>query len=217
MEPLQEMDIKNVVSPSVTCPGISEHNDTSCDNDVSVIDFFGHAIENGSCDIRYNVPRKFFGNPLYFKKVSIPVAKNSQVEKKIVSCENKRLVNLWSPFTNQSGKNISQLKTSLSQCLNFPSQDILDVVKSELKKIFSPFFRPGSNIDKNILIESCQSVFSGLISSDNHDKFYQQLSYAVEKLDPRILYGTLVDVVDMKLRSVDVRKNDLSGRSAVAS
>lgn len=217
MEPLQEMDIQNVVCPAVTCPVIPDYNDTSCDNDVSVIDFFGYTIENGSCDIRYNVPRKFFGNPLYFKKASIPVAKNSQVEKKIVSCENKRLVNLWSPFTNQSGKNISQLKTSLSQCLNNSSKEVLDRVKSELRTVFSPCFRPGSNIDKNILIESCQSVFSGLITSDNHDKFYQQLSYSVEKLDPRILYGTLVDVVDMKLRFVDVRKNDLSGRSAVAS
>ncbi len=214
MEPLQEMDTQNVVSQSVTCAAVPEYNDVSCDRDISVIGFCGHTIENGNCGNRYNVPRKFFGNPLYFKKASIVVEKNGSDRKKVVSCEKKRLIDTWSPFTRQSGKNISQLKTSLSQCLNSVSKDILDRVKSDLRTVFSPFFRPGSSSDKGIIIKSCQTVFSELVSSDNNDKFSQQLSCAVENLDPRILYGTLVDVIDLRSRSVDLRNNDLSVRGA---
>lgn len=214
MECGQEMDIQNVVSQSVTCADVQEYNDVSCDQDVSVTCFCGHTIENGSCGNRYNVPRKFFGNPLYFKKASIVVEKNGSDRKKVVSCEKKRLIDAWSPFTSQSGKNISQLKTSLSQCLNSVSKDSLDRVKSDLRAVFSPFFRPGSNSDKGIIIKSCKTVFSELVSSDNNDKFSQQLSCAVENLDPRILYGTLVDVVDLRSRNSNLRNNDLSVRGA---
>lgn len=214
MECGQEMNVCDVGCSSVVCVSADEYSSKVCSSNELSVDFNGHSISNGCHGNCQKVISRSAYSPLHFRMVRATGEKSSIEYNKTSLSRERRLIDTWSPFTNRSGKNISQLKALLSQCLNRPSGDASDHMKSELRKIFTPFFRSDTKADRSCLVESCKMVFAGLIHADHSDKFYHQLCDAVKNLDPRILYGILVDVVDLKLRAVDVNDSLLSSRCA---
>ena len=147
-----------------------------------------------SCD------SKFFTNPLRLKHAKTSFRENVQGD---VSCANNRdstksreIVQIWSAYTGKSGKKVRDLKLSSRLYLKHVSSSDAAKVKRALQFVFSEFFLKKTSIDNSHLSSEILSSMSKFVIPEHDLKFRSLVDSAVNDMDSRILYGTLIDIVD---------------------
>ena len=143
---------------------------------------------------------KFFTNPLRLKHAKTSfrndIRDNISCANNHDSAKNREIVQIWSAYTGKSGEKLRNFKLSSRLYLKHVSGSDATKVKHALQCVFSGFFLKKTSANNSHLSSEILSSMSKCVIPEHSLEFRSLIDSAVHDMDSRILYGTLIDIVD---------------------